>query len=98
MKNNLRFIFPRLIGATLIVGLASFIMITLFKLLVGAIIIGGLVALIRRISPRHRYDLGSRYAAYSNGGIGPMSHNNQWATPITVDANPLRKETIIPIN
>ncbi len=32
MKNNFRFIFPRLIGATLVVGLAAFVITTLFQI------------------------------------------------------------------
>ena len=99
MKNNLRFIFPRLIGATVIVGLASFIMFTLFKLMVGILIIGGVATLAMRMAGRRRSELGNgRYGQFAQGGIGSMSHGNQWGSPITVDANYSQKQTIVPIN
>ena len=99
MKNNFRFIFPRLIGATVIVGIASFIMFTLFKLMVGILIIGGVATLAMRMAGRRRSELGAgRYGQHAQGGIGPMSGHNQWADPITVNANSAQKQTIVPIN
>jgi hypothetical protein len=99
MKNRLRFIFPRLAGATLIVGAASLIMFTLFKLMVGLLLIGGVAMLIARAAGRHNPYHGSRnYGHFGNHGPGPLANRNNWSSPITVDANPLRKETIVPIN
>ena len=98
MRNSFRFIFPRLIGATLIVGLVSLIMITLFKLLVGILLIGGLVALVRRMIGRNHYRLAaSRHGQFPNGGITPFADPNQWVSPIPVHIN-IQKQTIIPIN
>lgn len=98
MKNNLRFIFPRLIGATVIAGLASFIMFTIFKLLVGILLIGGVAMLAMRMAGKRSPGLdGGQYAQFSRGGIGPMSHHNQWSGPITVNANHSQKQTIVPI-
>lgn len=48
MKNKLRFIMPRLIGATVIVGLAAFIIGTVFKLLLGITVLAGLITLAAR--------------------------------------------------
>ena len=99
MRNNLRFIFPRLIGATVIVGIASFIMITLFKLLVGLLLIGGVATVAMRIAGKRNPAFGnSQYGRFAQGGIGPMSHGNQWGGPITVNANYAHKQTIIPID
>ncbi|CAG5002063.1 hypothetical protein DYBT9275_02798 [Dyadobacter sp. CECT 9275] len=98
MRNNLRFIFPRLIGATVIVGLVSFIMIMLFKLLVGILLVGGVIALVRRMAGRPAYRLhAGQHSAYVSGGITPSADRNQWTGPITVRAN-VSQQTIIPIN
>ena len=97
MKNNFRFIFPRLIGATVIVGLASLIMVTLFKLMLGILLIGGVVAIFRRIA-------GKNHPGFSNGHFGEnhnfvsVSNHHQWADRVTVNANPAQKVTIVPIN
>ena len=99
MKNNFRFIFPRLVAATAIVGLASLILITIFKLLVGVLIIGGIVAVVRRMSRSRNHDLGmGRYGQFSNNGIGPVMNGNHWNNSVTVNANPFQKQTIVPIN
>lgn len=99
MKNNFRFIFPRLIAATAIVGLASIILITLFKLLVGVLIIGGVVALVRRMAGRGNHTLATgRYGEFSNNGIGPLVNRSHWNHSVSVNANPVQKQTIVPIN
>ena len=99
MKNSFRFIFPRLIAATVIVGLASLILATIFKLLIGVLIIGGIVAAASRLARRGNHALrAGRYAQFSNGGIGPVMNGNHWDNSVTVNANPLHKQTIVPIN
>ena len=99
MKNNLRFIFPRLIGATVVVGLASLILVTLFKLLLGVLLIGGVATLAMRMAGKRNPGLGNgRYGRFAQGGIGPMSHGNQWGGPVTVNTNYAQKQTIVPIN
>ena len=99
MKNNLRFIFPRLIAATVIVGVASFILFTLFRLLIGVLIIGGIVMLVRKMTGRNHQEFGpGQYGRFANSGYGPLPTRNQWESPISVNANPSQKQTIVPIN
>lgn len=99
MKNNFRFIFPRLVGATVIVGLASLILVTLFKLLIGIMLVGGVVMLVKRMVGRPAHGLGpGQYARFANSGYGYHQGHNQWAGPISVDGNNKRSETIVPIN
>ena len=97
MKNNFRFIFPRLIGATVIVGAASFIMITLFKLMLGVLLIGGVVAIFRRMAGRSHARMASGQFKQHNT-FGPFSNQNHWAGGVTVNANSAQKLTIVPIN
>ncbi|MCE7040629.1 hypothetical protein [Dyadobacter sp. CY312] len=99
MKNNFRFIFPRLVGATLIVGLASLVLVTLFKLLLGVMLIGGVVMLVKRMIGRPGHDLpAGPYARFAEHGYGSYQRHNQWAGPITVDRNQSQAQTIVPIN
>ena len=99
MKNNFRFIFPRLVGATVIVGLASLILVTLFKLLLGIMLVGGVVMLVKRMVGRTNPRLGAgQYARYGDIGYGSFQGHNQWAGPITVDRNQSQQQTIVPIN
>lgn len=97
MKNNFRFIFPRLIGATLIVGIATLILATIFKLLIGLVLIGGVIALIKRATGSRRHQLArSHYGQFSDGSFGPFSQN-QWAGPAPVNRE-AEHVTIVPIN
>jgi hypothetical protein len=97
MKNNFRFIFPRLVGTTLIVGLASLVLVTLFKLLLGIMLIGGVVMLVKRMIGRPSYDLpAGPYARFADHGY--YQGRDQWAGPIAVDRNQPHAQTIVPIN
>ena len=99
MKNNLRFIFPRLVAATVIVGVASFVLFTLFRILIGVMIIGGIVMLVRKMAGRNYREFGpAEYGRFANQGYGPLPTRNQWESPISVNANPSQKQTIVPIN
>ncbi|WP_221391120.1 hypothetical protein [Dyadobacter sp. NIV53] len=100
MNNKFRFIFPRLIGATVIVGIASFILITLFKLLAALAVIAGVATLIARSSGRHYMMQNSgEYGQVGHGGFGPIGKHNRWASRVTVNADPvIRAATIVPIN
>lgn len=99
MKNNFRFIFPRLVGATLIVGLASFVLVTLFKLLLGVMLIGGVVMLVKRMIGRSGHDLSAGpYARFAEHGYGSYQRHNHWAGPISVDRDQSQAQTIVPIN
>ncbi|MCF0054983.1 hypothetical protein [Dyadobacter sp. CY356] len=96
MKNNFRFIFPRLIGATLVVGLAAFVVTTLFKLMLGVVLIGGVVAMIKRATGRHRM----MPAHIRNGQFGHNEMINiEGGNPWEVRANAVHNTaTIVPIN
>lgn len=61
MKTKFQFIFPRLIGATLVIGLASLIFMVVFKLLLGIVLVGSLVMLIRSITGRNRHEDAAPY-------------------------------------
>jgi hypothetical protein len=94
MNRNFRFIFPRLLGATVIVGVASLIFITLFKLLAGLVVIGGAAALIRRFS---RSEDRISYSRFAEGGIHPLHNPYDRHNRVYAVASPQR-ETIVPIN
>ncbi|MBS1738469.1 MAG: hypothetical protein JSS98_17955 [Bacteroidetes bacterium] len=58
MKNKIRFIMPRLIGATVIIGVAAFVITVLFKLLLGLSLLAGVVLLgIRLMGKKGRRQL-----------------------------------------
>ena len=97
MKNNFRFIFPRLIGATVIVGLASLIMVTLFKLMIGILLIGGVVAMFRRIAGKSHPGLSNAHSAEDNNLVS-VSNHHQWSDRVRVNINPTQKLTIVPID
>lgn len=100
MKNNFRFIFPRLVGATVIVGLATLILATLFKLLLGIMLVGGVVMLVKRMIGRSGHGLPvHQYARFGDNSYSPFQGHNQWNGPITVGANPSQQQqAIVPIN
>lgn len=93
MKNKIRFIMPRLAGATVIAGLAALVITTVFKLLLGLTLLAGAVTLIAR-SIGKRWELSSRYGngtvpgfskwnafGNSNAGINPIQPVTGYATP-----------------
>ena len=96
MKNNFRFIFPRLVGATLVVGLAAFVITTLFKLMLGLVLIGGVVSLIRRAAGRNRMvPAHIRNGHFGNNEVINIEGGNPWAAR----ANAVHSiSTIVPIN
>lgn len=97
MRTNLHFIFPRLVAAMLIVGLASFILFTLFKLLLGLLLIGGIVAVIKRIAGRTHSELNMNpYETYNR--FSSINGGNPWTESVSVNAIPVQKTTIVPIN
>lgn len=96
MKNNFRFIFPRLIGATLVVGLAAFVITTLFKLMLGVVLIGGVVALIRRAAGRNQMmPAHNSNGQFGNSEVINIEGGNPWAARANAVHN---TSTIIPIN
>ncbi|MEO6685099.1 MAG: hypothetical protein ABIN24_04010 [Dyadobacter sp.] len=96
MKNNIRFIFPRLIGATLVVGLAAFVITTLFKLMLGLVLIGGVVMLIKRAAGRHQMvPAHIRNSQFGTNEVINIEGGNPWAAR----ANAVHStSTIVPIN
>ena len=69
MKNKLRFIMPRLIGATAVAGIAALVITTLFKLLLGLTLLAGGIAIIARSIGRGRRQLG-QYRQDEMPGLG----------------------------
>jgi len=102
MKNKIRFIMPRLIGATVIVGIAALVVTTLFKLLLGLSLLAGAVTLVVRSISKQRNRLlqygqgempgfGDR-AAFSHGSVGINS-----IQPVAGFASQ-KETTIVPID
>ena len=98
MKNNFRPIFSRLIGATVIVGIAAFIITTVFKLLIGLVLIGGVVSLIKKAKEKGNHQFGNgQYGQISGNEFGSYSQP-QWVNVVSVNSNPVQNLTIVPIN
>jgi hypothetical protein len=100
MRNNFRFIFPRLIGATVIVGLAALIITTIFKLLLGLVLIGGVVVLVKRFAGRSGgMSENEEYGSMHPVSLGAMNYHHYGANQASVRAVPVQKHTtIVPIN
>lgn len=58
MKNKLRFIMPRLAGATAAAGMAALVIITLFKLLLSLTLLAGAITLTARSFARRQKQSG----------------------------------------
>lgn len=102
MKNKIRFIMPRLIGATVVTGLAALVVTTLFKLLLGVTLLAGAITLIARSFGRHRKQSGL-YGQDAMPGLGNRSafgNSSIWASPVQpVTGYAIQKGTsIVPIN
>ena len=100
MKNNFRFIFPRLIGATILVGIAALVISIVFKLMLGVILIGGLVMMIKRLVFRSNQRMHEGiYEGHYYGGVSPLQYQHQWVNQQPVGGNPFQKSaTIVPID
>ncbi len=102
MKNKLRFIMPRLIGATVAAGLAALVITTVFKLLLGLTLVAGTITLIARSFGKRRIQLG-QYGQDAMPGLGnrnAFGNSSVWASPIQpVNGYANQKGTsIVPIN
>ena len=100
MKNNFRFIFPRLIGATLLVGIAALVMSIIFKLMLGIILIGGLVIMAKRLifKSNQRMEEGI-YERHYYGGVSPLQYQYQSVNQQPANGHPFQKSaTIVPID
>jgi hypothetical protein len=102
MNNKLRFIMPRLAGATAAAGLAALVITAVFKLLLGLTLLAGAMTLIarsiagrRKLSGHYGQDAMPDFGRWnavgnSNAGINPIQLVSGYAT---------RKGTsIVPIN
>ena len=102
MKKRIGFIMPRLIGATVVVGLAALVITTLFKLMLGLVILGGAISLIgRKVGMRRQQYM----AQYQDGTPSINNGNNfgrrgKWANQAQpISARATRKaSTIVPID
>lgn len=102
MKNKLRFIMPRLAGATAAAGFAALIITTVFKLLLGLTLLAGIATLIarsiskrRRVSGQYGHDAISgfdKWNAFGNSseGVHPIQSVTGYATR--------ERTSIVPVN
>jgi len=102
MKNKFGFIMPRLIGATVIVGVAALVVTTLFKLLLGLSLLAGAVTLaIRSIGKQSsrllQYEQGKMTAFANPGNFGNTSTTSNPIKPVEGFASQ-KSTTIVPIN
>lgn len=102
MKNKLRFLLPRLIGATIIAGVASFLMFTIFKLLLGITLLAAGVTLIGRSIGRRRdrqFRFQQQQGAPAFGESGHFSKPAPWnGGQMRPFAPAQQRGTIVPIN
>jgi hypothetical protein len=105
MKKRMGFIMPRLIGATIVVGIAALVITTLFKLLLGITLLAGAVTLIsRRAFGRRRQMMAAGYGPQNSFGEygynNAMRGNDAWANPTSDFGKPASQKaaTIVPIN
>jgi len=101
----MRFIMPRLIGATVAAGVAALIVATIFKLLLCITILAGLATIISRTAfRRRRYMTQPAYGpqhSFSEYGQGYDKHGgNPWESKASsFGKNASQQEpTIVPIN
>jgi predicted lipid-binding transport protein (Tim44 family) len=105
MKRRMGIIMPRLIGATIVVGIAAFVITTLFKLLLGITLLAGAVMLISRKAFRRRqYMMPAGYGPQNSfdeyGYTNAMRGNDAWANQSSSFGRPApqKEPTIVPIN
>jgi hypothetical protein len=101
MKNKMRFIMPRLIGATVVVGVAALIIGILFKLMLGVVLLAGIVTLISNKVSRRREHYLAGYGQQEMPGFGRMNsfgNNNPWASKMQPINKAQKATTIVPIN
>jgi len=98
MKNKIGFIMPRLIGATVIAGVAALVVTTLFKLLLGLSLLAGAATLVIRSIGKQRnrllqYGQGEMPAFANRGSFGNSSAAANSIHPVAGFAT--QKQTII---
>ena len=102
MKHKMLFMMPRLVGATIVVGAAALIISTLFKLLLGLTLIGGVITLIASKAGWRRNRLMAQYGQDELPGLGrrtALGNTGFWGSPVTSVSQGIQKgTTIVPIN
>lgn len=105
MKKRMGFIMPRLIGATIVVGIAAFIITTIFKLLLGVTLLAGIVTIIsRKAFGRRRHMMAAGYGPQNPfneyGYTNAMRGNDAWSNQSSSFGRPASQKaaTIVPIN
>src|SRR4051794_38877682 len=102
MKNRIGFIMPRLIGATVIAGVATLIVATVFKLLLGLSLLAAAATLVIRLISKQSKPL----LNYGQGEMPPFANwgNSGNSSPATSSIHPVagfatsKEATIIPID
>ncbi len=96
MKNKMRFLLPRLIGITIIAGIATLIIGTIFKLLLLGTVAAGIGTLVARKFARRRQREYINY--YDNSPISFERNSEQnYAVQPSFQASRTENLAIIPI-
>lgn len=105
MKKRMGFIMPRLIGATILVGVAAFVITAIFKLLLGVTLLAGIATIISRKAFRRRQQMmPAGYAPQNSFGeygyTNAMRGNSSRANQSPSFGRPASKKaaTIVPID
>lgn len=94
MKRKLRFIMPRLIGATVITGLAALVITTLFKLLLGITVLAAVISIAGRKLGRRRQLMAQAQQSFGNGYT--PANSAPWANGFAGASQ--KASTIVPVN
>lgn len=100
MNRRIRFIMPRLIGATIIAGMATLFITVLFKLLLGLTLLAGAATMIMRgISRRQKQfgHYGSMPGLGKQNGFSNNYYRNNSIQPIG-GYQTQKGTTIVPVN
>lgn len=101
MKNKMRFIMPRLVGATVVVGVAALIIGILFKLMLGILLLAGIITLISNKIGRRREHYLAAYGQHEMPGFSRMNsfgNSSPWASKMQPISKAQKATTIVPIN
>ncbi|MFU1855879.1 hypothetical protein ACK8HY_02550 [Sphingobacterium sp. NGMCC 1.201703] len=96
MKNKIRFILPRLIALTVIVGLASLIMGAIFKLLLVATILFGIGSFAMAKMRRREMRSFKMHKAPVHPGMYSASRTNSAIVPLHKQQR-VKNATIVPV-
>lgn len=96
MNNKMKFILPKLLGATLLAGAAVFILSLIFKLLVAGLILAGAATFITKMISKKR----ERTMGYEKGSRAFLVYRHNFPKQEEMVYSQIRKENlaIIPIH